>query len=262
METTVNQFGADYIVLQGNVDLDVTFTGQAHTSVSRLSPHSGRRAWWSNQADESLTTLTRRLDLSNVEQATLVYRTWYDIEPHHDHATVSARPLNDEQWHILTTPSGTGADPYGNSPGWSYTGKSDGWILEEVDLSAYAGEEILIRFSYLTDGAILGAGLLLDDISVTEIGYSDETEESLNGWQARGFLPIEASVPQRYVAVLIKQGEQTTIEQLRLSEDQTARLTVPLASDELRQAVVVVSGMTPLPADPAPYQIGVTKQEP
>ncbi len=262
MKTTVKQFGADYVVFQGKADLDVMFTGQTHTPLSDLSPYSGQRAWWSNRADESLTTLTRRIDLSKVEQATLSFRTWYDIEPHHDYATVSVRRLNKEQWHILTTPSGTSADPYGNSPGWSYTGRSDGWVLEQVDLSAYAGEEIWIRFSYLTDGAIAGASLLLDDISVAEIGYVDVIEEGLDGWEAQGFVPIEVSVPQEYMAVLIKRGDQTTIERLSLSKDQTAKWAVPLASEGLREAVLVVSGMTLLAADPAPYQISVTPQEP
>jgi immune inhibitor A len=79
------------------------------------TPRSGQCAWWSNQADESLTTLTRRFDLSEVEQATLTYWTWYDIEPHFDYAVVEVSADGGQDWHILSTPSGTGIDPYPTS---------------------------------------------------------------------------------------------------------------------------------------------------
>jgi hypothetical protein len=258
MTTTVQQFGADYIVLQGDVDLQIQFRGRRQISPLRVSPYSGQRAWWSNRADESLTTLTRRFDLSGVDEATLIYRMWYDIEPHHDHATIAVRASDDEHWHILHTPSGTGADPYGNSPGWSYTGRSDGWLREEVDISHYAGEEISVRFSYHTDGTITREGFLLDDVSVPEIGYADDVEMNLDEWNARGFVPISAFVPQRYLALLIEHGEKITVKRLPVEEDQTAEWIVPLDSRELREAVLVISGMAPLTSEPAPYQLKIS----
>jgi hypothetical protein len=257
-EMSVQQFGADYFVLRGDADLTVQFTGRTQTPSLSVSPYSGQRAWWSNRADESLTTLTRGIDLSGVDEATLTYRVWYDIEPHYDYATIAITALDDEDWHILRTPSGTGANPYSNNPGWGYTGDSDGWIREEVDLSDYAGKEIYLRFSYLTDGAITGEGLLLDDISIPEINYADDVETGLDQWEAKGFLPIGASVPQRYLALLIGHGEGTTVERLSLEQDQSAEWTVPLGSSKLREAVLVISGMAELTSQPAPYQLRIS----
>lgn len=259
IEATVQQFAADYIVLRGDADLRIQFTGQPETSSLSVSPYSGQRAWWSNRADESLTTLTRKIDLSGIGNATLVYRVWYDIEPHHDYATVSVRTRDDEDWHILRTPSGTNTDRCGNSPGWSYTGRSDGWLLEKVDLSDYAGEEVWVRFSYLTDGAITGEGLLLDNISVPEIGYADDLEANLDDWRAEGFLPITSFVPQRYLALLIQRGEKTTVERLPVEVEQSAEWIVPLDSRELQEAVLVISGIAPLTSEPAPYQLKISQ---
>lgn len=257
-EGTVRQFGAHYVVLRGNTDLTVQFRGHEQVPMLSISPHSGERAWWSNRADESLTTLTRSLDLSAVDEATLIYWTWYDIEAHYDYVTVAVRALESEDWRILRTPAGTAANPYGNSPGWSHTGKSDGWIREEVDLSDYAGEEILLRFSYLTDGAVVGEGLLLDDISVPEIDYTDDAETGRDGWKAEGFLRIDALVPQHYLVVLVGCGEETTVERLPLRENMTAEWAIPLSSKELDEVVLIVSGMTRLTDHPAPYQLRIS----
>lgn len=259
IEATVHQFAADYIVLRGDADLQIQFTGQPGTSPLSVSPYSGQRAWWSSRADESLTTLTRKIDLSGVGNATLNYRIWYDIEPHHDYATVSVRTRDDKEWHILRTPSGTDVNRDDNSPGWSYTGKSEGWRREKVDLSDFAGEEVSVRFSYLTDGSITGEGLLLDDIAVPEIGYSDDLEANLDEWRAEGFLPITSFVPQRYLALLIQHGEKTTVERLPVEREQIAEWIVPLDSRELQEAVLVISGIAPLSSEPAPYQLKISQ---
>jgi hypothetical protein len=259
METTVQQFGADYIVLRGDADLQIHFMGQQETSPLSVSPYSGQCAWWSGRADESLTTLSRKIDLSTVTDATLTYRIWYDLEPHHDYATVSVSTSDAEGWHILRTPSGRGDNLDGNSPGWSYTGKSDGWLREEVNLSEYAGAEVAVRFSYLTDGAVTGEGLLLDDLSIPEIGYADDFETNLDEWRADGFLPVTSSVPQHYLTLLIERGKETTVERLPVTGKQTAEWIVPLGSPELQEAVLVISGLAPLTSGPARYQLKISQ---
>ena len=58
-----------------------------------------------------------------------------------------------QHWEILKTPSGTSSNPNGASYGWAYTGPSNGWVQETLDLSRYAGQKISIRFEYVTDRA-------------------------------------------------------------------------------------------------------------
>ncbi len=257
MDTRVEQFGVHYIVLRGDADLSVAFEGETQVPLLSVAPISGRYAWWSNRADESLTTLTGRFDLSDVTEATLSYRVWYDIERHYDYATVEAKTPGDPEWTILVTPSGTDANPFGNSPGWSYTGKSAGWTREEIDVSDFAGDEFLVRFTYLTDGAITGEGFLLDHIAIPEIGYTDDVGIGCERWEAEGFLPIGAHVPQDYLALLISRGDETTVERLTLGEAQQAEWTVPLASEDLYEAVLIISGTAPLTSEPARYQLRI-----
>jgi len=260
MEGTVHQFGADYILLQGDADLIVQFTGATATPLLDVAPHSGHGSWWSNRADESQTTLTRAFDLSGIERATLTYWTWYDIEPDYDYVTVEVSIDGGQRWQALPTPSGTDADPRGNNPGWGYTGRSGdpaGWIQEEVDLSPYTGGEVLVRFAYLTDEAVTGVGFLLDDVAVPEIGYADDVERTPAGWEAAGFVRVDGPVPQRYLALLIGLGDEVTVERLLVKEDQTAQWTVPLSSEGWREAVLVLSGLAPHTAHPALYQLRI-----
>jgi len=259
-EASVQQFGADYIVLRANQDLTILFTGATATPLLDVPPHSGHTFWWSNSADESLTTLTRAFDLSGAEQATLTYWTWHDIEPGYDYATVEVSADGGEQWQTLSTPSGTGANPYGNNPGWGYTGRSGdppAWVQERVDLSPYVGGEVRVRFAYLTDEAIAGAGFVLDDIAIPEIGYADDVETGEGGWEAAGFVRTDGLVPQRYLALLIGLGDEVTVERLPLEKDQTARWTVPLGNRNWREAVLVLSGLAPRTGQPALYQLRI-----
>jgi hypothetical protein len=256
--TSTEQFGADYIVLRGEADVRVQFKGQEETTLLSESPHSGQHAWWSNQADESLATLTRTFDLSQLEQATLTYWTWYDLEPHYDFVTVEVSSDEGEHWDILPTSSGANDDPHDNRPGWSYTGKSMGWIREAVDLSDYAGQEIFLRFSYLTDEAITGEGFLLDDIALAELDYEDDVENGTAGWIPHGFLISDGYVAQRYLGLLIGEGEEYTVDRLPLEQDQNGEWTVPLgSSDGTSECILVVAGMAPLTARPAPYTLSI-----
>jgi hypothetical protein len=276
MESSVQQFGADYVLLRGQDDLRVQFAGATATPLLDVSPHSGNSFWWSNHADESLTTLTRAFDLSTISGTgpiTLTYWAWYDVEPSYDYATVEVSTDGGERWHMLRTPSGTGDNPHGNNPGWGYTGQSGdppGWIREAVDLSPYAGGEVLLRFAYLTDEAVTGVGLVLDDVAIPQIGYADDVEGGAGGWEPAGFVRSDNRVPQRYLAFLIGLGEssqdengneneQVTVERLPVGEDGLAEWTVPVGSEGWREAVIVLSGMAPLTTHPALYRLTVEK---
>ncbi|MEA3338708.1 MAG: hypothetical protein U9R15_01955, partial [Chloroflexota bacterium] len=54
LESSVQQYGADYILLRGDDDVRIQFTGATATPLLGVLPHSGRYFWWANRADESL----------------------------------------------------------------------------------------------------------------------------------------------------------------------------------------------------------------
>ena len=257
-DTSVHQLGADYVVLRGETDLSVRFTGQSYTRLLPGMPSVDGSVWWSNRSDESLMTLTRSFDLRQVEQATLSYRLWYDIEAHYDYATVEVSDDDGEHWQLLRLPSGTDASPYGYNPGWGYTGTSEGWLWEEIDLSDYAGDDILVRFSYLTDGAVTGEGLLLDDVSIAEIANKEGDAAQTDAWEAQGFVRTDGLVPQRYLVLLITTGEEIKVERLSVDEDQSAEWVVPLADPDVQEGVLAVSALAPLTHQPAAYQLAIT----
>jgi len=124
----VHQHGTDYIELHGARPLTFRFTGSAQVSLVDAAAYSGQYMWWANRSDDSNTTLTRAFDLSGVSEATLEFWAWYDIEEDWDYTYVEASSDGGETWEILTTPSGVGTNPNGNSFGWAYTGSNGGTL--------------------------------------------------------------------------------------------------------------------------------------
>jgi len=250
----VHQDGGGYIGIECEGDYTISFTGSTVTGLLPADPYSGQYAFWSNTGDESDMTLTREFDLSNVNgPIELSFRTWYDIETDWDYTYVEVSE-NGENWQILTTPSGTGTDPSGNSYGWGYTGKTSGWIEEKIDLSAYAGKKIFVRFEYLTDAAVNGEGFMLDDVKVDAAGYSSDFEADDGGWQAEGFVRVQNVLPQTFGLALIKTSD-SSVTMIPLSEDQVAEIPISLKSGE--KAYLVVSGTTRFTRELGTYQIEI-----
>jgi hypothetical protein len=202
-------------------------------------------------------SLTQSFDLSSVGGATLSYWVWYDIEENWDYAYVEVSTDEGQTWQILETPSGVGTNPNGNSFGWAYTGQSGygdqpEWIREEIDLSDYAGQQVLLRFEYITDDAVNRPGLVLDDVRIPEIGYSSDFEAGGGGWKPAGFIHHANVLSQRWMVQMVVFGPETTVERLELGDDQVGSWTVPL-SREANRAVIVVSGLAPVTTELASY---------
>ena len=253
----VYQYGIDYISVDCKGDFTLHFEGSTVASLLPEDPYSGEYAFWSNTGDESDMTLTHGFDFDDISgPITLSYHTWYDLEEGYDYLHLEISEDDGQSWQILTTPSGTGEDSSGNSYGWGYTGKSAGWILEEVDLSKYAGKKVWVRFEYVTDEAVNGEGLLLDDISVDAVDYFTDFETDDGGWIAEGFVRIQNALPQTFRLALIKTGASTSVEMIDVNADQTAEIPLSIGSD-VDYITLVVSGTTRYTRDVADYNIEI-----
>jgi hypothetical protein len=255
----VHQYGVDYIRITCRGSYRLRFEGAPRVSLLPADPYSGRYAFWSNRGDESDMTLTRTFDFS--EQSgplTLRYQTWYNLETDFDFVYVLAS-TDGERWEILRAPSSTDADATGNSYGWGYTGSSLGWIEEEVDLSAYAGQQVQVRFEYVTDSAVNQDGLLLDDIAIPEIGYSTDFESGDGGWQAAGFVRIQNDLPQTFRLALITRKGAIQVQTYTLSGDN--QLEVPLQLGWGQEAILVVGGTARITRQPAAYTFSLLSGE-
>ena len=61
-QTTVYQYGADYIELLGDGDLSIEFTGSTRVPVVDNQPYSGNFYWYSHRGDDSNPRLTQRFE--------------------------------------------------------------------------------------------------------------------------------------------------------------------------------------------------------
>ncbi len=75
IEDEVDQFGADIYRFNADHDLLINFTGTTKTSVIGRLPTSGQQFWYSGRISGSLPKLTRSIDLTNVDSATLELET-------------------------------------------------------------------------------------------------------------------------------------------------------------------------------------------
>lgn len=254
LSRTVHQYGVDYIAIECAGDYTISFTGSTVTKLLPADPYSGTYAFWSNKGDESNMTLTREFDLTNVSAPIeFSFRTWYDIETDWDYLYLEISE-DGETWEIVPTPSGTGTNPSGNSYGWGYSGTTNGWIEERIDLSRYAGKSIFVRFEYVTDAAVNGEGFLLDDVRIEAAGYSSDFEADDGGWVAEGFVRVQNVLPQTFGLALVLTGD-SSVTMIPLNEDQTAEITISLQRGE--KAYLVVAGTTRFTRELASYQFEI-----
>ncbi len=259
-ESTVSQYAADYITFEGRPgSLSIEFTGDTQVKVVPNQAHSGAYQWWSNRGDDSDMSLTHSFDLSGVDQATLQFWAWYDIEGDWDFAYVEVSTDGGQTWDILPGRYTTTENKSGNSFGHAWTGISgDGdtpqWVQEEVDLSPYAGQPVDVRFEYITDDAISHEGFLIDDIAIPAIGFFDDAESGDGSWQASGFVRMDNVLPQRFVVQAIQVGDETRVQRMTLDERNHGQLTIDGLGETTNQVVLVISAITPFTTEAASYR--------
>lgn len=261
--TAVHQYGADYIELQSSAPLTVVFTGTQQVQLVEARPHSGDFYWATYPADKSDMTLTRSFDLTGLNKATLTFWTWYEIEAGWDYGYVVVSTDDGQTWTPLATASTTLDNPEGNSFGPGYTGISGGgetpvWVQESADLTPYAGQQILLRFEYVTDEGVHEQGFIVDDIAIPELSYADDAEAGDGGWEAAGFVRHSNVLPQTFlVQAILLSDNAVQVMPLALNVNQQGEWVLPL-SREWSRAVLVIAGMTPVTGSAAAYQYTIT----
>jgi len=242
-KTNVKQYGTRYLKINCSQDCILELKGEPLVKVLPEDPHSGNHYVWSNRGDESDMTLSREFDFTQIKKPiSLQYWTWYDVERDYDYLYLIASE-DDEHWKILKTPSCTVSNPTGANYGCGYSGKSNGWIQETVDLSQFAGKKVTLQFEYITDLAVNGEGFLLDDVAIPELGYKTDFENDLGGWLANGFVRIQNQLLQKYLVTLINRGQKTEVQTLDFNKTQNLRISFP-ANNGVDEYYLVISGAT------------------
>jgi hypothetical protein len=262
-QSDVNQYGIDYYTFHCSSPLNIFFSGQTIQKVVPADPQDGKYYVWSNRGDQSDMTFTRAFDLPAGSPAALQYDLWYDLEKDYDYAYLEASVDDGRTWTILQTPSGTDTNPTGNNYGWGWTGtsrraKAPVWTQEVVDLSPYAGKHVLVRFEYITDPAVNGAGLIVDNIRIPEISYAADFENGLDGWEGKGFVRLQNVIPQSYRVLLVRRGSQTTVEELPLDDRMSGSMSLSVEDGE--DVYLIVIGTARFTNQKGSYQYIVTNE--
>ena len=256
---TVHQYGADYYSIPAQATSQrVSFRGGTEVQLLPATAASGSSFYWSNRGDTIDSTLTRAFDLRGVSAATLTFKTWYRIEEHYDYAYVELSRDGGSTWEILPGRHTTTDDPVNQNYGAAYTGRSGGgaspqWVDERIDLTGYAGSQVLVRFEYVTDMGTNFEGMAIDDIAIEEIGFLDNAEQEL-GWDALGFVRTNNNVPQGFTVQLLLRGGTPETIAMALDADNNGTIVVPANME----AVLVVGAMAPVTTVEATYSYEVT----
>ena len=153
-------------------------------------PRTGDYQWYSGfkpdvtdvmGSDLSSYTLTMAKPIQiPVGGAELKFYEWYDVEAYYDWTFVEVSIDGGTTWTSLPGRHTTTDNPNGGNTGNGTTGSSGHYVWEKMDLSAYAGMNILIRFRLSQDGGVYGLGWTIDDIVITsgrkQILFSDLVE--------------------------------------------------------------------------------------
>ena len=185
-----------------------------------FSPFSGEHYLSAGADSQAFKRLRREIDLTGAESGSLSFKFSADLEPDWDYMAVEVREVGTDDWTTLpatgvttqgtgeSCPSGwsTGSDmlhpqlqryqtvnadgtcsPTGTTGDWhAFTGNSHGWQDWTVDLSEYAGKQVEVAISVITDWGTLGLGVWVDDATVTVDGAQssfDDFEAGTGEWQ-------------------------------------------------------------------------------
>jgi hypothetical protein len=269
-----HQFGTDNYALTGvyeGGDYVLRFDGEevvdllppsAGDYLPQTSPEDGRMRW-SNRGDEIDTTMTYRIDLASAEDPELVFEIWYDIEEWYDWGYVSVSTDDGATWTALAGEHTSDVDPVRVAYGPGYTGTSGNgdepaWVEERVDLSAYTGESIMVRFEYVTDAGTHGEGWAVRNLYPTasrgNLGWGGEPD--LDGWIPLG----ETSLAQSYAVRVILTHDDGAIEVLDVPLDDARDGELRFSTDGVVDAVLAVAGTTEGTQQLAPYTVELTAE--
>jgi carboxypeptidase T len=141
------------------MELDWGLSGVAHAGTSSFSDSPGRNY---RNGTTGRMTLVSPVTLPRTATVTrLQFWARWNTEPGYDYAEV----------FVSTDGGGTWASVHGSHASWwhwkyVYTGYEPFWLKEDIDLSEFAGQDVLLRFQLSADGVQYGDGIYVDDIVI------------------------------------------------------------------------------------------------
>lgn len=192
-----------------------------------FEPFTGSQYVYSQRGDISYKRLTRTVNLTGATSGALSFKMSYDTEANWDFVMVEAHTVGQDDWTTLPDTNGhtsqdtgascpagwvvlhpqlahyQGADcsPTGTTGAWhAASGSSAGWQDWNVDLTAYAGKQVEVSISYVSDWGTQGLGTFVDDTTVTGATTEQTSfETDLGGWTVSGAAAGSAANPNDWI---------------------------------------------------------------
>ena len=254
-EAQIPQFAPRYVTMTGEGLVEVSFEGSPAVGAIPDGPYEGEWMWWAGPADGSAARLTREFDLTGLSQATLAFAAWFDTG-YLDTTSVMVSDDDGARWTIVSGPQAqlvfVEDVVFDGYSGWSGSGDGPEWINESIDLSAFVGSKVLVRFQFSSDLFEGRIGFALDDIELIELETLDGAEEDRSEWLAEGFQRVPESVPQPWIVEYVDVSGVTRVP----VEDGSAQFDIDLGDGD--PVIMAVAATAPGIGTPASYELSAT----
>ncbi len=157
----------------------VSETGWAWGTPSQgaVTPPSGTKLWATNLSGSYPNLVQYHLYTPRYVLSTgsvMKFKHYYAFENNYDGANVSISTNGGNTWTIIqpnTGYNGTSLNGLGGEAGW--TGSSGGWLNPSFNLSSYAGQTVMFRFRFGSDGANGNLGWFIDDFELSGVNLKN-----------------------------------------------------------------------------------------
>ena len=192
--STTHDFALTVVVTLFDTDFeasDAGFTpsaGWAWGTDSVAGASSGTKVWGTVLGGNYSSSVQWTLDSPSfavpaAADAELRFSQWYDIESGYDGGNIKVSAGGGAFTRVTPTPdyNDQTITAFGDTPG--YTGTA-GWHEVVVDLSPYAGQSVVVRWTLGTDSSLVERGWYLDDVAITAWGGAVEPPLFADGFES------------------------------------------------------------------------------
>ncbi len=183
-DTLTKMFGTPVIVLneQGNSTTNWNNGGWSTSSTKFKSPPSSiTDSPFGNYTPNSNMNcaLITPLNLSGATYAHMQYYTRFQLEKNYDLVKIMGSTNGGSSWFAICAPHETSPASFGGTDPL-YDGLQDGWVKEEVDMSNYVGQNLLLSFNLTSDAGLELDGFYFDDLLVRKITATSTNLKQIN----------------------------------------------------------------------------------
>lgn len=186
-----------------------------------------------NYANNSFSVFTYNhlIDLRPADLGQISFRAKWAIESDYDAVQFQVSTDNGDTWiaqcgnYTVPGVSGNGSVQPEGEP--VYEGTQNNWVLEEIDLSDYFGQEIMVRFVLMSDGGVTDDGFYFDDFKISHNGWGLGIQEEIwtmqmypNPTEGNLFLHFDQVQDYRKVEIMDLAGKIVAVCEFNAVNDQ------------------------------------------